>query len=60
MFVIFIHLAVKVWTEYCQYVMDNMEGQEGIDDARAVFEKAITSVGLHLTEVNFMADVNIF
>lgn len=44
-------LAVKLWTEYCQYVMDNMEGQAGIADARAVFEKAITSVGLHLTEV---------
>lgn len=44
--------AVKLWTEYCQYVLDNMEGEDGVKDARAVFERAITSVGLHLTEVS--------
>ncbi|XP_028400531.1 squamous cell carcinoma antigen recognized by T-cells 3-like isoform X2 [Dendronephthya gigantea] len=42
--------SVKIWTEYCQYVLDNMEGEDGLEDARAVFERAITSVGLHLTE----------
>ena len=42
--------SVKLWTEYCQYVLDNMEGENGIQDARTVFERAITSVGLHLTE----------
>ncbi|CAB3983959.1 Squamous cell carcinoma antigen recognized by T-cells 3, partial [Paramuricea clavata] len=42
--------SVKLWTEYCQYVLDNMEGEDGLKDARDVFERAITSVGLHLTE----------
>jgi hypothetical protein len=28
-----------------------MEGEDGLKDARDVFERAITSVGLHLTEV---------
>lgn len=42
--------SVKLWTEYCQYIMDNMDGEAGINDARAVFEKAITAVGLHVTE----------
>ena len=31
--------------------MDSMEGQDGIERVRAVFEKAITSAGLHVTEV---------
>ena len=44
---------MKLWTEYCQYVLDNMEGESGIKDARAVFERAITTVGLHVTDVCF-------
>ncbi|XP_046840830.1 squamous cell carcinoma antigen recognized by T-cells 3-like [Xenia sp. Carnegie-2017] len=42
--------SVKLWTEYCQFVMDNMDGEAGIEEARMVFERAITAVGLHVTE----------
>ena len=47
-----------MWTEYCQYIMDNMDGEAGINDARAVFEKAITAVGLHVTEVVFISQAS--
>ena len=44
-------LAVRIWIQYCQFLMDNMEGQEGINEVRSIFEKAITAAGLHVTEV---------
>lgn len=44
-------LAIKIWHEYCQYMMNNIESPADIERARNVFERAITSVGLHVTEV---------
>ena len=44
-------LAVKIWTLYCQFMMDIMEGQHSIEGVRSTFEKAIIATGLHVTEV---------
>ena len=45
-------LATKIWQEYCQFLMNNIESPSDIDRARETFERAITAVGLHVTEVN--------
>ncbi|XP_031571571.1 squamous cell carcinoma antigen recognized by T-cells 3-like [Actinia tenebrosa] len=42
--------SVKLWIEYCQFIMDNMEGDDSISNVRNTFEKAITAAGLHVTE----------
>ncbi|XP_020902196.1 squamous cell carcinoma antigen recognized by T-cells 3, partial [Exaiptasia diaphana] len=42
--------SVKLWIEYCQFIMDNMEGDDGLSNVRDVFEKAIVAAGLHVTE----------
>ena len=46
-------LAVKIWTLYCQFMMDIMEGQHSIEGVRSTFEKAIIAAGLHVTEVQY-------
>ncbi|EDO37342.1 predicted protein, partial [Nematostella vectensis] len=43
--------SVKLWIQYCQFMMDNMETDQGLENVRATFEKALTSAGLHVTEV---------
>ena len=35
--------------------MNNIESPSDIDRARETFERAITAVGLHVTEVNWLA-----
>ncbi|XP_067033706.1 squamous cell carcinoma antigen recognized by T-cells 3-like isoform X1 [Acropora muricata] len=42
--------SVKIWTLYCQFMMDIMEGQHSIEGVRSTFEKAIIATGLHVTE----------
>ncbi|XP_048582482.1 squamous cell carcinoma antigen recognized by T-cells 3 [Nematostella vectensis] len=42
--------SVKLWIQYCQFMMDNMETDQGLESVRATFEKALTSAGLHVTE----------
>lgn len=44
------YASIKVWHEYCQYMMNNIESPSDIERARNVFERAIISVGLHVTE----------
>ncbi|XP_057295311.1 squamous cell carcinoma antigen recognized by T-cells 3-like isoform X2 [Hydractinia symbiolongicarpus] len=44
------YASIKIWHEYCQYMMNNIESPADIERARNVFESAITSVGLHVTE----------
>ncbi|KAK3753239.1 hypothetical protein QZH41_004454 [Actinostola sp. cb2023] len=44
--------SVKLWIEFCQFRMDNMEGDDGISSVRDVFEKALTAAGLHVTEAS--------
>eukprot|EP00795_Rhopilema_esculentum_P015566 gene15566-6831_t len=42
--------SVRVWIEYCQVAMDGIQSANGIDNVRKLYEKAVTAVGLHLTE----------
>eukprot|EP00111_Clytia_hemisphaerica_P004917 TCONS_00014140-protein len=44
------YASTKVWHEYCQFAMNNIESPTDIDRARNVFERAITAAGLHITE----------
>ena len=39
--------AVAIWLEYVQYSIGGMAEPDGIQNIRAVFERAITAVGLH-------------
>jgi len=39
--------AVRIWLEYVQYSIGGMAETDGIQNIRAVFERAITAVGLH-------------
>lgn len=42
--------SVRVWILYCQFMMDIMEGEDGLQAVRSTFEKAIIAAGLHVTE----------
>ncbi|KAF0989879.1 hypothetical protein HZS_2728 [Henneguya salminicola] len=42
--------SVKLWLEYCQYRMDIMKSRDEIDLIRKLFENAIISAGLHVSE----------
>lgn len=50
-FFIVILTAVRLWILYCQFMMDIMEGEDGLQGVRSTFEKAIIAAGLHVTEV---------
>ncbi len=39
-----------VWLEYAQYCIGGIGTQDGIAQARSVFERAITAVGLHVAK----------
>ena len=49
-------IAVRVWLEYTKFVTEMMEHLGDQEDAlvriRKVFEDALTSVGLHVMQVN--------
>lgn len=42
--------SVQLWTLYCQFMMDIMEGEDSLEGVRSTFEKAIIAAGLHVTE----------
>ena len=42
--------APVVWLEYCQYCIGGIGTPDGIAQARGVFERAITSIGLHVSK----------
>eukprot|EP00112_Aurelia_sp_Birch-Aquarium-sp1_P005065 Seg1574.20 transcript_id=Seg1574.20/GoldUCD/mRNA.D3Y31 product="Squamous cell carcinoma antigen recognized by T-cells 3" protein_id=Seg1574.20/GoldUCD/D3Y31 len=44
------YMSVRIWIEYCQHIMDSIESSSGMDAVRNIYEKAVTAVGLHLTE----------
>ncbi|XP_065663272.1 squamous cell carcinoma antigen recognized by T-cells 3 isoform X3 [Hydra vulgaris] len=50
------YTSVKLWHEYCQFVMNNIESPSDIERARSVFERAITAVGLHVAEGSLIWD----
>uniref|UniRef100_A0AAY5EUB9 RRM domain-containing protein n=1 Tax=Electrophorus electricus TaxID=8005 RepID=A0AAY5EUB9_ELEEL len=39
-----------IWLEYAQYSIGGMGASGGMDRARAIFERALTAVGLHMTK----------
>ncbi|TRY70053.1 hypothetical protein TCAL_04845 [Tigriopus californicus] len=44
------YASVDVWLEFCQFTLGNIGSPEGIQMAREVFERAISSVGLHMAQ----------
>eukprot|EP00794_Sanderia_malayensis_P014299 gene14299-15787_t len=44
------YTSVRIWLQYCQFVLDGIQSSTGLEDVRDIYERAITSVGLHLTE----------
>lgn len=45
------YLSVRVWLEYCKYTIASMaEGVANLDDVRNLFEKALMSCGLHVSQ----------
>ncbi|XP_062501292.1 squamous cell carcinoma antigen recognized by T-cells 3-like [Corticium candelabrum] len=45
------YLSVRVWLEYCKFTMGTMvDGLATLDDVRSVFERALMSCGLHVSQ----------
>ncbi|XP_020791106.1 squamous cell carcinoma antigen recognized by T-cells 3 isoform X2 [Boleophthalmus pectinirostris] len=44
------YICPDIWLEYAQYSIGGMALPGGIDKVRAVFERALTAVGLHVTK----------
>ncbi|XP_041854707.1 squamous cell carcinoma antigen recognized by T-cells 3 [Melanotaenia boesemani] len=44
------YICPDIWLEYAQYSIGGMGSPGGIDKVRAVFERAVTAVGLHMTK----------
>lgn len=45
-----LHPGPDIWLEYAQYSIGGMGSPGGIDKVRAIFERAMTAVGLHMTK----------
>jgi len=46
----FSHAGPDIWLEYAQYSIGGMGSAGGLDKVRAIFERALTAVGLHMTK----------
>ncbi|XP_056139542.1 squamous cell carcinoma antigen recognized by T-cells 3 [Lampris incognitus] len=44
------YICPDIWLEYAQYSIGGMGSPGGIDKVRAIFERALTAVGLHMTK----------
>ncbi|KAM9743797.1 squamous cell carcinoma antigen recognized by T-cells 3 isoform 1-T1 [Menidia menidia] len=44
------YICPEIWLEYAQYSIGGMGLPGGIDKVRAIFERAVTAVGLHVTK----------
>uniref|UniRef100_A0AAY5EE78 RRM domain-containing protein n=1 Tax=Electrophorus electricus TaxID=8005 RepID=A0AAY5EE78_ELEEL len=44
------YICPDIWLEYAQYSIGGMGASGGMDRARAIFERALTAVGLHMTK----------
>lgn len=44
------HTGPDIWLEYAQYTIGGMGAAGGISRVRAIFERALTAVGLHMTK----------
>ncbi|XP_020498921.2 squamous cell carcinoma antigen recognized by T-cells 3 [Labrus bergylta] len=48
------YICPDIWLEYAQYSIGGMGSPGGIDKVRAIFERAVTAVGLHMTKGQFV------
>ncbi|KAF7687606.1 squamous cell carcinoma antigen recognized by T-cells 3 [Silurus meridionalis] len=44
------YICPDIWLEFAQYSIGGMGAAGGIDRVRAIFERALTAVGLHMTK----------
>ncbi|TNN51187.1 Squamous cell carcinoma antigen recognized by T-cells 3 [Liparis tanakae] len=44
------YICPEIWLEYAQYSIGGMGSPGGVDKVRAIFERAVTAVGLHMTK----------
>ncbi|KAG7256512.1 hypothetical protein CRUP_032263 [Coryphaenoides rupestris] len=44
------YICPDIWLEYAQYSIGGMGSAGGLDKVRAIFERALTAVGLHMTK----------
>ncbi|XP_061116092.1 squamous cell carcinoma antigen recognized by T-cells 3 [Conger conger] len=44
------YICPEIWLEYAQYSIGGMGAPGGIERVRAIFERALTAVGLHMTK----------
>ncbi|KAK7087739.1 hypothetical protein V1264_021750 [Littorina saxatilis] len=44
------YVSVPVWLEFVQFAIGGMGGEGGVQHVRDVFERAVTAVGLHVTQ----------
>ncbi|KAK7874320.1 hypothetical protein R5R35_007795 [Gryllus longicercus] len=44
------YVSVELWLEYVQFSIGFMGDQNGMDNVRAVFERALTAAGLHVSK----------
>uniref|UniRef100_A0A8C5EET0 Spliceosome associated factor 3, U4/U6 recycling protein n=1 Tax=Gouania willdenowi TaxID=441366 RepID=A0A8C5EET0_GOUWI len=44
------YICPDIWQEYAVYSIGGMGSPGGIDKARAIFERSVTAVGLHMTK----------
>ncbi|XP_075686407.1 spliceosome associated factor 3, U4/U6 recycling protein [Rhinoderma darwinii] len=44
------YICPEIWLEYAQYSIGGMGEEGGIAKVRAIFERALTAVGLHMTK----------
>uniref|UniRef100_A0A8C6UYY8 Spliceosome associated factor 3, U4/U6 recycling protein n=1 Tax=Neogobius melanostomus TaxID=47308 RepID=A0A8C6UYY8_9GOBI len=44
------YICPDIWLEYAQYSIGGMGSPGGIEKVRAIFERAVTAVGLHVTK----------
>ncbi|XP_067014696.2 squamous cell carcinoma antigen recognized by T-cells 3 isoform X2 [Anabrus simplex] len=44
------YLSVDIWLEFAQFTIGCMGQKDGVDNVRAVFERALTAAGLHVTK----------
>lgn len=44
------YMSVPIWLEYAQFSIGNMGLKDGLENVRNIFERALTAVGLHVTQ----------
>ena len=50
------YVSVDLWLEYCQFCIGGIGTEDGVNNARDVFEKAITSCGRNIAKGSYVWD----